>query len=117
MADHPARTPIEAADLARVELRVATVLAARPHRRARTPALILELDLGEHGVRTSSARLAADYEAAALVGTQVVVVANLPARRVGGVDSEVLVLAAVDPEVGTRLLRVDGPVREGTRIS
>src|SRR5690606_40780385 len=66
---------------------------------SRGAALVLELDLGpELGPRTSSARLGADYDPAALVGTQVVVVANLPPRRVAGVDSEVLVLAAVDPE-------------------
>lgn len=114
--DPPA--PLSPAELERVELRVATVTGARPNPKARGPALILELDLGpELGVRTSSARLAADYRPEELVGTQVVVVANLSPRKVAGVRSEVLVLAAVDPALGTKLLRVDVPVPSGTRVS
>ena len=114
----PQAAPIAVDDLFRVDLRVATVLSAAPNPRARQPALVLELDLGPAlGRRTSSAQLAGDYDPTQLVGTQVVCVANLPPRRVAGVDSEVLVLAAVDPASGTRLLRVDGAVADGTRVS
>lgn len=110
--------PLTSAELERVELRVATVTDARPNPAAHGPALVLELDLGpELGQRTSSARLGADYRPEALIGTQVVVVANLAPRKVAGVRSEVLVLAAVDPACGTKLLRVDVPVADGTRVS
>lgn len=116
--DAPDAPPPSVADLARLELIVATVTAARPNTKARGKALVLELDLGpERGRRTSSAQLGADYDPAELVGTQVVVVAGFSPRRVAGVESEVLVLAAVDPALGTKLLRVDVPVANGTRVS
>jgi tRNA-binding protein len=118
MTRPPSPASLDMADFCRVELVVATVAAARANPRARGPALVLDLDLGpELGHRTSSAQLGANYQPNDLVGTQVIVVANLPPRRVAGVESQVLVLAAVDPTRGTRLLRADVPLPNGTRIS
>mgnify|MGYP001290626184 CR=1 FL=1 len=101
---------------AALELHVGTVLEARPNPGARGQALVLELDLGGLGRKTSSARLGADYEPAALVGSQVVCATNLGVRRVAGVRSEVLVLAAVTEGGATILLRPDRQVAPGTPV-
>ena len=56
--------PIEWADFERVELRVGTVLTAEVNPKANRPAYVLSVDLGELGVRTSSAQLTVHYRAA-----------------------------------------------------
>lgn len=103
----------------RVEWRVGTISSAKFNEAARKPAYVLELDFGpDLGTRTSSAQLTENYEVPALIGRQVVCVFNLPPRRVAGVKSEVLVLAAVDEGgEGTVLLDLERPVPNGTRIA
>ena len=110
--------PATVEDLLALELRVGTVRAARLHPSARKPALVLEVDLGpELGRRTSSAQLTANYAPEQLVGRQVVCVLNLPPRRVGQVESQVLVLGALCPSTGTVLLGPERAVEDGSRIA
>lgn len=104
-------------DLAALDLRVGTVLEARVNSRARVPALVLRLCFGPLGERTSSAQLTARYDAAALVGRQVVAALGLPPRRVADVVSECLVLAAVPAPGDALLLGADAPVPDGTRVA
>ncbi len=99
------------------DIRVGTVLRARPHPTSRMPAVQLRIDFGSLGIRDSSAQLTARYAPEALEGRQVVAVTNLPPRRVGGFRSEVLVLGAMVTANDVALLAVDGPVPNGTRIA
>ncbi len=101
----------------RVEMRVATILSAALNPKAKVPAFVLELDLGELGTRKSSAQLTQNYAADDLRGRQVVCVVNFEAKRVAGVKSEVLVLGALDDESGTVLLNLEREVKPGTRIA
>jgi len=101
-----------------LDLRVGTVRAARPNAGARQPAYELEIDLGgERGVVRSSAQLTANHACEELVGRQVVVLCGLPPRRVAGVRSEVLVLAAVCPARGAVLLGPAAPVADGAPVA
>ncbi|MGZ8378370.1 MAG: tRNA-binding protein [Gemmatirosa sp.] len=101
-----------------VDLRVGTVVAAEPFPEARVPALKLEIDFGpELGRRRSSAQITRRYDAASVVGRQVVAVVNLPPKRVAGYPSEVLVLGGV-PEAGDVVLLIpDAVVPDGTRVA
>ena len=100
------------------DLRVGTVLSARENQGARAPAYVLEIDLGpERGRVTSSAQVTANHSAQELVGQQVVVLCGLEPKRVAGVRSEVLVLAAVCPERGNVLLAPQSPVADGAPIA
>lgn len=107
---------IEFGDFLRVDIRVGTVLECRLNEKARKPAYVLKVDFGELGVKTSSAQVTEHYTAAELVGSQVLAVVNFPPKRIAGIKSEVLVLAAVDKEKGTVLIRPDLPVANGTRM-
>lgn len=107
---------IEFADFLKVDIRVGTVLSARLNEKARHPAYILELDMGELGLKMSSAQVTQHYSPEELIGRQVLAVVNFPPKRVAGVKSEVLVLAAVDEAKGTILIRPDSPVANGTRL-
>jgi len=96
-----------------VELRVGTVRAAEPHPNA-DRLLVLRVDLGTEE-RQLVAGIRAHYDPAGLVGRQVVVVANLEAAKLRGVESQGMVLAASD---GDRvvLLRPDDPVVPGAVV-
>ena len=94
-------------------LRVGTVVACRANPKARRPALVLEIDLGPLGIRTSSAQLTRHYDESSLVGRQVVVATDLGSRLIAGVRSEVLVLGLPDDQGETRLLVPDAPVPNG----
>jgi len=89
------------------------VRAAEPHPNA-DRLLLLRVDLGTEE-RQLVAGIRAHYDPAALVGSQVVVVANLEPAKLRGVESQGMVLAASD---GDRivLLRPDDPLTPGAVV-
>ena len=99
-----------------VDIRIGRVLEVHDFPQARVPAWRLSIDFGpEIGVKQSSAQIT-HYGRAELEGTLVVAVVNLQPRRVGPVQSEVLVLGALDDENGVVLLRPDTDAAPGSRI-
>ena len=108
---------IDVADFQRVDLRVGRILEAEDFPRARKPSYRLRIDFGDLGMRTSVAALKTDYAVEALPGRQVVCVFNLPPRRIAGLVSEVLVLAATEEDGTLRLLRPDPDAGLGTVIT
>ena len=96
-----------------LDLRVGTIRAAEAHPNA-DRLLVLRVDLGAES-RQVVAGIRAHYDPAALVGRQVIVVANLEPAKLRGVDSQGMVLAASD---GDRvvLLRPDDPVTPGATV-
>lgn len=104
-------------DFGRLDLRVARILDAAPLEGARRPAYAITLDLGPLGWRRSSAQLVATYpDSASLVGRLVIVVANLPPRRVAGLESQVLVLGALPLDGRIPLLGVNEGAAPGDPI-
>jgi methionyl-tRNA synthetase len=107
-------------DFAKVDLRVATVIAAEPHPNA-DRLLKLQLDDGSGVPRQVCAGIRAWYDPAALVGRQVVVVANLAPRILRGEASQGMVLAATGGAPGggedVVLLALDRPARPGSVVS
>ncbi|MGH8353378.1 MAG: tRNA-binding protein [Pseudomonas sp.] len=104
-------------DFQRVELRVGTVLSARPNAKAHKPAYVLEVDLGELGVKTSSAQLCTHYRTDELVGRQLLCVCNFAAKRIAGIRSEVLVTGVYDAEDRVVLASFDRPLPNGARLA
>jgi methionyl-tRNA synthetase len=96
------------------ELKVGTITAAEPVPKS-SKLLKLAVDLGEGSPRTLVAGIALAYKPEALVGQQVVVVANLQPAKLMGVESQGMVLAA---SIDGRpvLLHPDAPVPNGTRV-
>lgn len=104
-------------DFQRLDLRIGRVVAAHPFPEARRPAYQLQVDLGPWGVRRSSAQLPGTYpDPSALVGRLVVVVANLPPRRIAGFTSEVLVLGGLPEDGRIPLLGVDPGAQPGDPV-
>jgi tRNA-binding protein len=100
-----------------VDMRVGRVVAVEDFPEARVPAWKLEIDFGpEIGRRSSSAQIT-NYSREALEGSLVVAVVNFAPKRIGPLLSEVLVLGALDDELGVVLLRPDRDAALGDRIA
>ncbi|MFN4243121.1 MAG: methionine--tRNA ligase subunit beta [Tepidisphaerales bacterium] len=85
-------------DFAKLDLRVATVLECKPHPNA-DKLLVLQIDLGVER-RQICAGLRQHISPEALVGKQIIVVANLAPRQMRGEVSQGMLLAATDPQTG-----------------
>ncbi|EON12112.1 MULTISPECIES: tRNA-binding protein [Pandoraea] len=107
---------IEWQDFERIDLRVGTIVAARVNEKAKKPAYVLEVDLGELGVKTSSAQITVHYAPESLVGTQVLCVCNFAPKRIAGVVSEVLITGFADTGGAIVLAGVERPVPNGARL-
>lgn len=101
-------------DFRNVQLRVATITAAEPHPNA-DRLMVLKIDLGDEQ-RQLVAGIRAHYEAASLVGKQIVVVANLEPATLRGVESQGMLLAASDAEGRLALLTPLNPVAAGAAV-
>ncbi len=99
----------------RIDLRVGYVKHAE-RVKGTSRLLRLVVDLGELGERQLVAGLAKWYKPEDLIGKYIIVVANLKPRRIRGLESQGMLLAA-DSEDGTPVLvTVEKPVKPGTRL-
>ena len=101
-------------DFMKIDLRVAKVLAAE--RVPNSKKLVkLSIDLGSEQ-RTLVAGIAEAYEADALVGRHVAIVANLKPAKLMGIESNGMVLAASPDGGKPMLVSFDEPPTPGTRV-
>ena len=101
----------------KVDIRVGTIIDAKPFPEARRPAWRLWIDFGPViGVRKSSAQITENHPLQTLVGQQVAAVVNFPPRQIGPVVSEVLTLGFPDAEGNVVLVQPSNPVPNGGRL-
>ena len=100
-------------DFGKVELRVATVKACEPIKRAKK-LLKLTLDDGT-GERTVASGIAQWYKPDDLVGHSIILVANLKPAVLCGVESQGMILAADADEDDVRVIFADG-IPAGSRV-
>lgn len=103
-------------DLSKLDIRVGTVLEAKPFPKARRPAYQLTIDFGaEIGMKRSSAQITEHYRPEELVGMQVLAVVNFPPRQIADFMSEVLVLGTYS-EGGVILITPQQPAANGDKL-
>src|ERR1700676_486329 len=104
-------------DFEKVDIRVGTIIDARPFPEARKPAYKLSIDFGpDIGVKKSSAQLTVHYQADRLLGRQVCAVVNFPPRQIGPYISEVLTLGMPDADGAVVLIAPDLKVPCGGKL-
>ncbi|HTB60520.1 MAG TPA: methionine--tRNA ligase subunit beta, partial [Polyangia bacterium] len=112
VAAPPADVSID--DFAKIDLRAAKVLTAERVPKA-DKLLKLTLDVGAGETRTVVSGIAPAYTPEAMVGKTVIYLSNLAPRKIRGVLSQGMILAAGDADV-LGLSALDRDVPPGTRI-
>ena len=102
-------------DFTKVDMRVGKVIDVKDFPEAKKPAYILTVDFGPLGVRKTSAQVT-NYKHKELQGREVVAVFNFPAKQIGPIMSEILVLGAIEKNETVRLLKPDPSCELGSRV-
>lgn len=103
-------------DFVKVEILAGTVVRAEQFEGLRKPAIKIWVDLGELGVRKSSAQVTENYRPDELLGKQVMCVVNFPPKQIKDFMSEVLVTGFPDSNGRVVLATVDKPVPNGAKL-
>ena len=98
-----------------VELRVGKITSVTDHENA-DKLFVVSIDDGTANGRTICAGLKEYYTAEEMTGKSVVFVANLKPRKLRGVMSEGMMLAADDGQGGVRLVTIDGDIAAGSQV-
>lgn len=104
-------------DFEKVELRVGKVIEVQDFPEARKPAYKLKIDLGEFGVKASSAQITTLYTKEELLGKLVLCVTNFPPRQVGPFMSEVLTTGFYREDGAVVLAEPEREVPLGARLA
>src|SRR5204862_6455778 len=102
-------------DFAKIDLKVGTILAAEKVEKA-DRLLKLEVDLGFEK-RTIVSGIALHFNPDAIIGKQVVVVANLAPRKMKGIESNGMILMAEDKDGKLKFINPDEKVTNGSPVN
>ena len=104
-------------DFRKVDIRIGTILSVKNNDKARQPALVLEVDFGNKiGIKTTSAKITHYYNLDNLIGKQIIAVCNFPSKNIAGIESEVLVLGAMEENGKVVLVHPSKKVTDGLEI-
>ncbi len=98
-----------------VELKVGKIMNVTDHENA-DKLFVVTIDDGTEDGRTICAGLKEYYTAEQMMGKSVVFVANLKPRKLRGVMSEGMMLAADDGKGGVTLVTLDGEISPGSQV-
>lgn len=101
-------------DFARLDLRIGTITAAEKVEKA-DKLLKLQVDLGFE-IRTIVSGIAQHFTPDSLVNKQVIVVANLAARKMRGIESQGMILTAEQPDGKLILVNPDSITANGSSV-
>ena len=104
-------------DFRKVKIHVGMVISVEENKKAHKPALVLEIDFGDSlGIKKTSAQIMDNYNEGNLVGKQVIAVCNFPLKNIAGIESEVLILGAIEKDGKVVLVHPSKKVKNGLEI-
>lgn len=86
-------------DFEKIDMRVGTIIKAVEFKKAINPSYLIHVDFGEIGIKKTSAQITKNYKLKDLVGKQIVGLVNLPKKQIANIQSEFLVLGAIDGDL------------------
>ena len=105
-------------DYDKIQICTGTILEVSINEKARKPAYVLKIDFGEKiGIKTSSAQITSYYETSELINKQIMAVCNFSPRNIAGINSEVLVLGAIEEDGKVVLFHPSQKVKNGLPIT
>ncbi|RPA67079.1 tRNA-binding protein [Cyclobacteriaceae bacterium YHN15] len=107
---------IDFCDFLRIDLKIGTIIQVENFDKARKPAYKLWIDLGDIGIKKSSAQIKDLYRPEDLLGKQVLCVCNFPPKQIADFMSEVLVTGFDDGNGKIVLSSIDKPVPNGSKL-
>ncbi len=111
--EYPAE--IDIGEFFRCKLQAARVIACEKVEKS-SKLLKFTLSLGPDGERTVVSGIQKYYAPETLVGKQVVVISNLKPAKLAGIESQGMILSAMDAEGNLKLVSVDEGVADGALI-
>ena len=106
---------IDFEDFMKVDLRTGRIVSVDDHPNA-DKLFVITIEEGPDSTRTVCAGLKGHYKPSDLEGLNVVFVANLEPRKLRGVISEGMILAADDGEGRVKVLVTEGDIPSGSRV-
>ena len=103
-------------DFEKIEILVGTILEVKINEKARKPAYVLKIDFGEKvGIKYSSAQIT-NYSIEELLQKQIIAVCNFEKKNIAGIESEVLILGAINKDKEVILLHPQQKVDNGSNV-
>ena len=98
-----------------LNLRIGKIITAEKIENARN-LIKMQVDFGSEK-RQAVAGLAQQYKPEQLIGNKYVFICNLEHRKFMGIESECMIFAAEDSKGNIRLLRPEGDIEEGSKVT
>ena len=103
-------------DFEKIEILVGTILEVKINEKARKPAYVLKIDFGEKvAIKQSSAQIT-NYSIEELLQKQIIAVCNFEKKNIAGIESEVLILGAINENKEVILLHPQQKVDNGSNV-
>ena len=103
-------------DFEKIEILVGTIFEVKINEKARKPAYVLKIDFGEKvGIKKSSAQIT-NYSIEELIQKQIIAVCNFEKKNIAGIESEVLILGAINENKEVILLHPQQKVDNGSNV-
>ncbi len=103
-------------DFEKLDIRIGTIIEAKPFEKAKKPAYKLRIDFGEMGIKNSSAQVTSLYKLEELSGKQIIAVINFPPKQIADFMSECLVLGVYNEQNEVILLEPERKTTNGNKI-
>ena len=104
-------------DFEKIDMRVGTIIKAVEFKKAKKPSYLIHVDFGEIGIKKTSAQITKNYKLKDLIGKQIVGLVNLPKKQIANIQSEFLILGAIDGNLeNTVIIQPQSITKNGSLI-